>query len=40
MYKKNEPAIVNHPYPTGGGRWRCFDGEKWHYCDRKGKVMD
>ena len=40
MFKKYEPPIIGYPYPTDGGYWRCFDGEKWHNCDRFGNVMN
>lgn len=39
MFKKYDPPIIGYPYPTGtSGLYRCFDGEKWHNCDRNGKV--
>lgn len=34
-----QPIIIGHPYPTLGGWYRCFDGEKWHDCDRHGKII-
>ena len=33
------PVFIDHPYPTLGGWYRCFDGEKWHDCDRTGKII-
>lgn len=39
MFKKHEPAIIGKPYPTMSGTgWRCFDGEKWHDCDKDGAI--
>ena len=29
MFKKRNPIIIGHPYPTASGYYRCFDGEKW-----------
>ena len=40
MFKKYDPPIVGHPYPTAGGYWRCFDGEKWRDCDKHGNVKE
>lgn len=40
MFKKHEPVIVGKPYPTmSGNGWRCFDGEKWHDCDKDGAIL-
>ena len=38
MFKKRSPIIIGYPYPTAGIWYRCFDGEKWHDCDKNGKV--
>ena len=34
-----KPVIPFHPYPTGGGGYRCFDGEKWVDCDKDGQPL-
>ena len=40
MWKKLAPAIIGKPYPVMlGNGWRCFDGEKWHDCDKSGKII-
>lgn len=39
MKKDNKPAVIGVPYPTGSGGYRCFDGVRWHDCDRYGKII-
>lgn len=32
------PCDIGKAYPTGGYGYRCFDGEKWHDCDKDGAI--
>lgn len=38
MKREIEPPIIGAVYPTDGGYYRCFDGVKWHYCDKHGNI--
>lgn len=41
MYKKNDEVIIGFPYPKLAGShygYRVFDGNKWHDCDRNGRI--
>jgi hypothetical protein len=40
MKRVISPAIIGKAYPTASGSgWRCFDGKKWHDCDKNGKII-
>lgn len=39
MKKELETVHIGWAYPTGGIGWRCFDGERWHDCDRYGNII-
>lgn len=40
MWKRLEPVIIGKAYSVAcGNGWRCFDGEKWHDCDRYGNTV-
>lgn len=38
MKKYIEPAIIGKAYLTDGGFYRCFDGKRWRYCDKRGNI--
>ena len=37
MFKKYDAPVIGYPYHTASGLYRCFDGVKWHDCDKNGK---
>ena len=39
MFKKYDAPIIGHPYPTGSVHYRCFDGARWHDCDKNWETM-
>lgn len=41
MNKKLNEVVVGMPYPKAAGcqyGYRVFDGNKWHDCDKNGKI--
>lgn len=42
MNKKINKAVVGMPYPKAAGSqygYRVFDGNKWHDCDKDGRII-
>ena len=42
MFKQLEDVIPFKAYPKAAGKelgYRCFDGTKWHDCDKTGKII-
>lgn len=42
MTQRLSKALPFHPYPIAAGEslgYRCFDGKKWHDCDKNGKIL-
>ena len=40
MKKFLMPVEIGAPYRTPDGKYRCYDGRQWHYCDRRGNIID